>query len=216
MTYPSVVGEFKTIDLLAQGASISRFGDGELKLMCGQGYAREEPNGELALELRSVLSSTLKQLLVGIPTMDPKGPKYQNWCAHRQRFERVLPHRSLWVSAFITRPDSAPWIYTRDFAERFEALWAGKRVALVAEKTTKLVRVTSRRAREVKHVECPRYHAYGAIDELERQVVELKPEIALLSCGPTATCLAARLCRKGLQAIDIGSAGGFLARLLFA
>jgi len=34
----------------------------------------------------------------------------------------------------------------------------------------------------------------------------------LLSCGPTATVLANRLTKYGIQAIDLGSIGGFLQR----
>jgi len=216
VSYPLVLNEKQTVARLATGMSISRFGDGELKIMCGSGYAREEPNRALASELISVLRNPAKRLLLGIPTLDPVGPKYRNWCAHRERFERVLPARSDYASAFITRPDSAPWINNRAYAESVQALWADKRVALVAEATTKFVRLASIAAREVKHIECPRHGAYSKIDLLQAEVEDLEPEVALLSCGPTATCLANRLCRKGIHSIDIGSAGGFLSRLLLS
>lgn len=217
MSYPSsVLGELETLKLLKRGHSIARFGDGELKLMYGAGYVREEPNPALRRELRRVLKEPAPMLLLGIPTLDPSGPKYTNWCAHRGRFAAVLPPGRPYVSAFITRPDSAPWIYTREFAEQFEPLWAGKRVVLVAEPTTKLVNVVRRRAGELMHLDCRRHGAYGTIAELERDVIAARPELALLSCGPTATCLANRLCWSGLQSIDIGSAGGFLSRLLLA
>jgi len=66
----------------------------------------------------------------------------------------------------------------------------------------------------LKHVACPHSEAYGKIDELEQAIVETEPTIALLSCGPTATCLANRLALRGIQAIDVGSAGGYLLKLL--
>ena len=214
--YPLVLGELETLELLRRGKSIARYGDGELKVMCGKGYIREEPNALLAGELLRVVRSTQRALLIGIPTMDPAGPKYQNWLAHRDRFRAVLPARDRYVSAFITRPDSAPWIYTREFAERMQSLWADKRVALVAEETTKLMRVVSVKARELKHIECPRHGAYSKIKLLQAEVEDAQPDIALLSCGPTATCLAERLTAQGIQSIDIGSAGGFLSRLLLS
>jgi hypothetical protein len=40
--------------------------------------------------------------------------------------------------------------------------------------------------------------------------------VALLSCGPTATCLANRLARRGIQGVDMGSVGGMLVRLMTA
>jgi hypothetical protein len=45
-------------------------------------------------------------------------------------------------------------------------------------------------------------------------VVSTKPDIAILSCGMTATCLANRLSKHGIQAIDFGSGGSFIAKLL--
>jgi hypothetical protein len=38
--------------------------------------------------------------------------------------------------------------------------------------------------------------------------------VTVLSVGPTATVLANRLAARGIQALDLGSAGGFLLRLL--
>ena len=47
LIYPAVAGEFETIDKVLQGVSLSRFGDGELKIMHGAGYSREPKNQDL-------------------------------------------------------------------------------------------------------------------------------------------------------------------------
>jgi predicted regulator of Ras-like GTPase activity (Roadblock/LC7/MglB family) len=66
----------------------------------------------------------------------------------------------------------------------------------------------------VDHVESPHKKAYKQIDDFEKRLLQDKPEIVILSCGMTATCLANRLSRRGVQAIDFGSGGSFIAKLL--
>lgn len=212
--YPSVHGEFETLAALLGGKSIARFGDGEFKLIDGAGYFREPGSPKLSAELLAVLQSPAANCLVGVPTMDPRGPKYEGWIRHRDRFAKLLNAKRAHYSAFITRPDSAPWINTVEFARQMELLWRGKRAAVLTEHRNSLLTLVRLSAKKLKHVPCPHREAYAQIDHLETALLRGKPEIALLSCGPTATCLANRLARRGIQAIDIGSAGGYLLKLL--
>jgi hypothetical protein len=213
MSYPKVHTEDETIAKLREGYSISRFGDGEFKMIDGAGYVREPPNPKLAGELRGILRNPPPKLIRGIVTMDPSGPKYPTWKKHIGRFSRLLNRsRGQFYSAFISRPDSAPWIRTREFAEAFVSVWEMKRVAVLCEpesKTLTLVKHTNN-AHDYLHVVCPSHGAYAHIDDFEQQIVDFKPHVALLSCGMTATCLAARLARRGIQAIDFGSGGKYL------
>jgi len=223
--YPQVIGEFQTVEELLRGKSLARFGDGEFKLIDGKAYLREPASEKLAAELLDVLQRPAANCLVGIPTMDLNGPKYENWMRHRDRFAKIIHHeghegrsevRPVYYSAFITRPDSAPWINNLKYARLVEQLWKGKRAAVLSERDNSILKVVRLSAKKLKHVECPHREAYAEIDALERALVRAKPEIALLSCGPTATCLANRLASRGIQAVDIGSAGGFLLKLLAA
>jgi len=221
MSYPQVFNEWETVRMLQQGFSISRFGDGEFKMIDGAGYVREPPNKKLAKELRGVLRKPPKNLLRAIPTMDPRGAKFATWRKHINRFERILGGtKGPFYSAFISRPDSAQWIRTREFAEEFVKVWRGRpvRVAVLCEKDSKtrtLIRSTMPDG-SWYHFACPSHKAYQLIDEFESGIVEVRPDIAILSCGMTATCLAARLARRGIQAIDFGSGGKYLLELLDA
>ncbi len=114
--YPEVRDEYATLKALRAGASIARIGDGELKLIHGAAAMREPANPKLARELLDILQRPVKGLLPGIPTLDPKGPKHINWLKHAVRFCQVLVPGVTYYSAFITRPDSAPWISTNTFA----------------------------------------------------------------------------------------------------
>jgi hypothetical protein len=214
--WPKVLGEEATIKrLLTDHLSLCRLGDGELKLIRGQDYVRERANNALGEELRAILAAPDPRVLVGIPTMDKRSPKYTNW---RQRQSAFLPYLSpdvSYVSAFISRPDSAPWISTETYAESVQALWQGKKVALVCEPDNKLVKVIPSAARKVWHIPCPSHGAYAYIDAYESQIVRGRPDIAILAHGVSATCLAHRLACRDIQAIDLGSIGGFLARMLY-
>lgn len=210
-SYPRVHDEFVTVRKVLEGFSIARAGDGELKMMYGYAYVRELPNEQLAAELRQVVRSPNKNCIVGIPTMDPAGPKYPNWRRHEQRFIAMLGDIE-YYSAFITRPDSAPAINNREYAELMEKIWSGKSVALISSSPGKFLNVIEKTAR-VQHIPCLFKGASTQIDQLEGQALKAGADVILLSCGPTATCLANRLSEK-VQAIDIGSAGGFLARML--
>lgn len=215
MSYPRVRNEFATLEMLLRGYSIARFGDGEFKMIDGKGYRREPTNKRLGAEMLRVLRAPHPRCIVGIPTMNPKGPKYANWARHQKRFERILEGSTVdYYSAFISRPDSAPWIRTRDFATKVETPWRGKCVAVVCEKRSGALRAVKLAAQSTVHIECPSERAYSLIDLFERAVIDAKPDIAILSCGPTATCLANRLAARGIQAIDFGSGGSFIAKLL--
>jgi hypothetical protein len=146
--------------------------------------------------------------------MDPAGPKYQNWTRHIERFLGVLSPDMRYWSAFVSRPDSAPWINFREYALEVQSLWAGKRVAVLCERKGSMMLAVRPAAKRALHVQCPREQAYDGIGLLELRILDYVPEVAILSCGPTATCLANRLTKHGIQAVDLGSAGGFLARLL--
>lgn len=214
MTYPRVADEFETIRKVAEGYSLARFGDGELKIIFGAGYSRELPNPLLTEELGRIIAKPSRSCLVGIPTYDPAGPKYTNWLRHQARFEQVISDSMAYYSAFVTRPDSSPWINCKEYAELVESVWAGKRVIVVCELKGSMLKTVQRAATKVRHIPCPRYYAYAKIHDFYSEIVARGPDLAIISAGPTATCLANRLAVAGIQAVDLGSAGGFLGRLL--
>jgi hypothetical protein len=213
--YPQVLGEWETLAQLLLGKSIARFGDGEFKLIDGAEQCREPKNPTLASELRHVLLKHDKRCLVGVPTMDPRGPKHRSWMRHYRRFGLLMRRGPrVYHSAFISRPDSAPWIRTREYALLIQKLWLGKRVALVCEQDGAMRRAVAFGAREIEHIVCPSHKAYAALSWIEPAVLAAKADIAILSCGPAASCLAHRLAKQDLQAIDLGSGGAFIAKLL--
>jgi glycosyltransferase involved in cell wall biosynthesis len=217
MRYPKVKDEFETLEMLKSGMSIARFGDGEMKLITGGAQIREPANLKLGRELKMVLNYPHPHCIVGIPTMNPKGPKYPNWRRHVNRIARLVNSEMTYYSAFISRPDSAPWIATRDYAATLVSLWMDKRVAFVCERDSKfytLVTSTIREQANARWISCPHQETYAVSEKIVRQVVDFRPEVALLSCGPAATVMANKLAGLGIQALDLGSLGGFILKQL--
>lgn len=214
MNYPTkVADEFATMREVVAGKSLARFGDGELKMMFGASYVRQKGSLAIATELFNVMNHPAPDCLVGIPTMNPDGPKYENWTRHRDRFERVIQRSGPFYSAFVTRPDSAPWIETQEYLDLVLSVWRGKRAAVICEPTNKLLKVLQATAAALEHVECPSHESYPRIAKWEAHLLKLRPQIVVLCCGVTATCLANRLAGHGVHTLDFGSAGGMMARL---
>jgi len=215
-TYPTVQNELTTIQkILDDGVSLSRFGDGEIKLIDGGAQVREPKNGKLGAELAEVLVDNDPRLIVGIPTMDPMGPKIKNWEGRRPRF---LPHLSpdvKYYSSFVSRPDSAPWISSQEYAQKVCDIWRNKRVTIVCEEHSKLLTVLRKTCKEkLDWVKCPSHEAYKQISEYQNYILRGRSDVTILSHGPSATCLARRLAHHDRQCVDLGSVGGFLLKML--
>ena len=213
INYPLVQGEVETIAAVASGLNLGRCGDGEAKIACGQGYSREPGGDKIAEEMRAFIRTPNEGCIVGIPQINDDSPKLDTWLRNAGRFMRLVDPLSTYYSAFVSRPDSAPWIRTQAFLESVHALWRGKQALVVCERKGSMHAAVRMTAAKARHIECPTHEAYAVIDELEREVVVARPQIAVLSAGPTATLLANRLAKHQIHAIDLGSAGKFLMGL---
>lgn len=211
LTYPHVRDEDETLRMVLGGRSIARYGDGEFKIVAGGGCVSQEPNKDLRRELAFILRSSNDRCIVGIPRLDPRSPKIENWRKYERKYPHYLEPGKTYFSAFISRPDSAPWIWNADFYQRIESLWRGREIALVAGSARSLTAEfpAMQSAARIEMIPCARRDAYAEIKLLEDRVVETRCKTAILCCGPTATCLAWRLAERGIHAIDLGHIGMF-------
>lgn len=210
--YPRVLNEFDTLAAVVSGRSIARYGDGEFKMCYGAGIKSQAGDPELSRRLAEILRDS-GDCLVGIPNIlecmerNPSDQKRQFWSPHR-KFGVLLGKRE-YVSSFITRPDSAPWIDTPDYWALLESLWKGQDITLVrgSGKSFTAERLMEWGARSVREILAPRQHAWAEYEELLERIG--RPERAILCLGPTATVMAVDLCAKGVHAIDLGHCGMF-------
>lgn len=211
--YPKVLDEGATLERVLAGESIARYGDGELKLMRGHRCVSQVYDSELEDELRKIISRPTKAL-VGIPTLNPQSPKFQLWDGMKGKFSPFLSRHKDYGSSFITRPDSAPWLGTKEYFDKIESLWKGEHVTFVGNGVRSLTPkfLLDTGAATVNFVECSYAHSYEQIGYLFKKARAAGRHRVLLCVGPTATCLAERLAVAGHHAIDLGHIGMFWRR----
>jgi len=227
MKFPPCLSEAETIERAIAGANLARYGDGEFNLAKGGSCVSQKAHPKLAAELRGILEKAPKGCLPCLP--DPncgggKSPKRENWLKIEGQTSVPLGKQE-YGSAFITRPDTAPWIDTPAYWDRVRSLWRGKDVTLVkgSERSLRLGMMQDAKSiREVWGTYSDAYDARGrspdsrdhagacqTVDELVEAIG--KPGHTVLMClGPTATVLAARLAQKGIHAVDLGHVGMFM------
>lgn len=205
-SYPHVLGELETLRRVLAGASLARYGDGEFK-MAGHGASiKSQPADEqLTARLRDILRDS-GACLVGIPNIHSATPKAEFWGKYG-RFASLLQSDRRYVSSFITRPDSAPWINTDEYWSALESLWLGRDVTLVRGSSKSLTADDLTGAATVREILAPRQGAWADYASLLDRIG--RPERALLCLGPTATVMAVDLCARGVHAIDLGHVGMF-------
>ena len=207
MNYPKVLSETETLSLLHQGRSIARYGDGELKLIHGGNCISQVKDQKLAKELAHILKNP-GPCLVAIPNIAAiKTAKDYFWRSYNKSpWIEMYDPQIVYGSAFVTRPDSAPWIDTPEFWSSVTDLWRGRDVVLVKGSERSLRVDMMPEANLIIEVPTAYRDAYAEIDSL---FAKLKNETrrVLLCCGATATVLAWRLAQVGVHALDLGHIG---------
>lgn len=203
-----ILSELETI-AACHNRSIARFGDGELRLAIGGACSSQRADKKLAAELRRLLSEPC-DTLVGIPNF-AKTPNRTTWDRYAARPYDKFYRLPLYGSAFITRPDNAPWIDTPDYWDAVRGLWAGKLVTLVlGDRKSLTPDMIEEGGGTVKRViEAARTHAYADIGAIQEEI-GTEPGLVLMCIGATATALARRLDDKGVHALDLGHIGMFM------
>lgn len=210
--YPQVLGEMETLDLILSGRSIARYGDGEFKLCRGGHIKSQERDPVLAKRLREILIVS-GECLVGIPNRYSPTPKQAYWEQQAQGALSLLANRS-YVSSFVSRADSAPWINTEAYWAKVETLWCGRDVTLVRGSGKTFTTELMLGAGTITEIIGPKTSAWSDYDSLMERIGT--PDRVLLSLGPAATVMAVDLCAKGVHAIDVGHMGAFYRKWLKA
>lgn len=205
MTYPPVLGELETLRLVAAGRSLARYGDGEFNLCRGARAKAQAYDRQLSWRLQAALHVS-GDCLIGIPNLRSETPKAAFWRKYESAWG-LLGARN-YVSSFVTRPDSAPWINTPEYWTLVESLWRGQKIVLVRGNARSLTAEELTGA-DVTEILAPAEDAWAHYDDLLTAVVAMQPARVLLCLGPTATVMAVDLCKLGIHAIDTGHLGLF-------
>lgn len=202
--------------------SISRYGDGEFSLIFGNSLPFQDYNEKLAKKLLQILNSNQKKHLVGIPNvfgnLDDFNEKSKNFwndylLGNRKKIYGVLDKRKVFYDAQITRI----YINRKDkhksffYLSELKKIWDGKRILIVEGEFTRfgVGNDILDNCLKISRILVPSKNAFDKYNEIFEAIVKISStqnvDLILLAIGPTATCLAFDLCKKNIQAIDIGN-----------
>jgi hypothetical protein len=199
--------EAETLAFVCAGRSLARFGDGEFNLALRGKAKKQAANASLGARLRGILKDS-GDCLVGVPNILSATPKAAFWAKYLTLASPLLTDRP-YGSAFVTRPDSAPWVDTPAYWAAVETLWRGQRVVLVRGGKLSFQAEDLRGAAHVTEVVGPSINAWPQYHTLMAQVLAAQPARVLMCLGPTATVMACDLAGFGIHAVDVGHLGLF-------
>lgn len=218
----NVINEINTLKkLIDSNYSLTRFGDGELRLAdCrGTNLSFQKNSDRLHIKLREILKNKNKNILVGIPNIyinneidnidNIISERNKNfWKAHKKRYKTVLDINKEYYSSFVSRPSYIKGIYNKEYFELFKKITENKEIVIVTnadniKKNVKLKLYLN--ADKIDFVKGPQYNAFDEYDTiLENCLKYPKNKLFICLLGPTATVLAYDLALLGYQALDLG------------
>ena len=216
----SVLSIDQSLDyLLEKGASVVRFGDGEMDLVAGRSIVYQDFDPELSARLREIMSmESNERLMICLPDVFTGLERYS---IDAQNFWSLnhLPHflekyknicRAPWYgSTFISRPyidleDKTP---SAGYFAKLKQLWKDKDLLIVEGLTSRsgVGNDLFDGARSIKRIICPSRNAYSKLEAIKQAVREhADNRLILTMLGPTAKVLVYDLVQEGYRALDIG------------
>ena len=215
----SVLSIDQSLDyLLEKGASVVRFGDGEMDLVAGRSIVYQDFDPELSARLREIMSmESNERLMVCLSDVFTGLERYsidaQNFWKvhlyyHLSDYQEIC--RAPWYgSTFISRPyidleDKTP---SAGYFAKLKQLWQDKDLLIVEGLTSRsgVGNDLFDGARSIKRIICPSRNAYSKLEAIKQAVREQADNRLILTMlGPTAKVLVYDLVQEGYRALDIG------------
>jgi len=214
-----ILDELETMRLVAKGASLTRFNDGELGYAFrGWGHRLEPAHRDLVERLREVFHADVPGLLVGVPRILPPDDSLpvstrgcqRFWASWRGFCGKLYDTERQYASGFVSYPDRhLPKEQWPEFVELCYATWAGGDVVLVGSKADCIDGVQGieaiKGAGSIEFVEIPPKRFWAAYDETMANLRTFaRHHLMLVAAGVPGTVLAHDLHVEGFQAVDIG------------
>lgn len=216
---PVVKSPKETLDYIVENnCSVSRFGDGEIKLAKGVDISFQKADKFVCEKMRQTLSSDVKGHIVCLADIFKDLDRYEksvekHWKKHLTRYRKTWYKYTLkdkvYYNAFITRPymELKDKSGCADWFRSVKSIWDGRDVVFVEGEKSRLGVGNDLfdNAKSIRRILGPVENAFSKYDELLSEVVKTeKSALILLALGPCATAMALDLHNIGYQAVDIG------------
>lgn len=215
-----ILTDEETVDVILNSRkSVSRFGDGEFKVIFGAGNGFQKPNEVLGKRLYEVLTSNMDNVLICIPrvllsteycTADAANFWHHHVIINRNQWSSILSPSKTYGQASFTRfymdykdKSNSPKLFAH-----IKKIWDRKNI-LIVEGEHSCLGVGNDlfdNATSVKRLICPSQNAFDKYEEILSATLRFAKEddLVLIALGMTATVLAFDLSKYNIQAIDIG------------
>ncbi len=217
------IPQIKTVDetideLLTQGCSLCRFGDGELKLMEGESIPFQSASELLRKRLIQVFSSVNENVKIAIV----RACYYSKdnltdvnkifWRTYGPRFRKLMAQYLDYNKQYYAAEMTLAYSFFQDYDckayfDKIRQIWNSKDIVLICGKTVfdQIEYNIFDNAKSIEYLYVPSVNAFDNYDEILRQVLTLsKEKLFILICGPTAKVLVYDLAQKGYRALDLG------------
>lgn len=216
----SIVDTNETIDYIVRNkVSVSRFGDGEYRIMHHSCNGFQRYDRMLSERLKEVLYSISENHIVCIPyafkndgELTYKARKFWHRYIvnHRNFIGNITPKRVFFDASF-TRfyIDNENKTHVPQIVHSLKRIWENRNLYIIEGEFSRLGVGNDLfdNAKSVKRVLCPAENAFEEYDKILMTVKRLVPvqdSLVLCALGMTATILAYDLSQLGYWAIDIG------------
>lgn len=216
----SVMSIQETIeDLILNRKNISRFGDGEFRLMLDDsGIGFQKGSFKMTEKLREVILSDFPNHLVAIPETFRKTNKL-NWRVKYWwlnfinnvgiKITDYLKPEKIYANAFITRfyLDYETKKHLPETVKNLKKIWQNQDVLIVEGRFSRLGVANDLfdNVKSLQRILCPEKNAFDKYEEIFEATKNFgKDKLILLALGPTATIMAYDLAKENFWALDIG------------
>lgn len=221
LKFPEVMSIEDSIDLAVKNnMSITRFGDGELSLMCGRDLNFQSYQPELARKMEKAIRSVNKRLLVCIPDCFSE-MSLGNLCSTDERFWRshLLFFRRQWHKRLdVGRKYGNTWlsrIYSMKWEQdealkifsHLENLWIDRDVVIIegAKSRIGVGNDCFQKAKSIRRILGPAKNSFSAYDQILAEAIKITGNpLFIIAMGPSATAMAYELTELGYPALDLG------------
>ncbi|WP_225228912.1 SP_1767 family glycosyltransferase [Bacillus sp. PS06] len=210
----------ETIDkIIKDKCSVSRYGDGEFKIILKGKQYFQEYDDNLRNRLVEILNSNSNNHIVCIPDVFGSLDRFTDlgvnfWnkylSLNRSKLYGIINKEKTFYDAMITRlyMDKKDKDKADERFLKFKKIWDGKEVILVEGNLSRLGAGNDlfNNVKSLKRVLCPSENAFSKYENILDEVKKNDhSKLILIALGPTATVLAYDLSKMGYQAVDIGN-----------
>ncbi len=209
----------EVVDKVLDGYSVSRYGDGELRIISNTPSDFYQKNDKkLGQELFNVAHSDDTKTIICFPkplsslkglNMSAKLFWISNSFWYKKWWRKCIDLNKTYGNTQITRPyiDYRNKSGAKERYVNLSRIWDDKKVCIIEGEMTHLGEGNDLFAdvKDIKRIIAPAKNAYDAFDEILKKALRVNNDYTfLIALGPTATILSHELARHGRIAFDAG------------